>query len=187
MTLVKLCSFFLSWLFHSLHSCLMRISCLFCSLMIDCVILCLISLPLCFQLWLIISFSSNFKRIWTPLYCSLIDCWLQSEAEVFDSLQRLELMQLSFDVLKVRFKQLNVMLDSLERGHIHFFSYRSFWVQETEIGKTVNTLRKHSSGRVRALAKKLVRYGWVPGMCRNDIWKGLCGPRMLFIHRCEEL
>ena len=125
MTLVKLCSFFLSWLFHSLHSCLMRISCLFCSLMIDCVIFCLISLPLCFQLWLIISFSSNFKRIWTPLYCSLIDCWLQSEAEVFDSLQRLELMQLSFDVLKVRFKQLNVMLDSLERGHIHFFSYRS--------------------------------------------------------------
>ena len=71
-------SFFLSWLFHSLHNCVLRISCLFCSLMIDCVILCLISLPLCFQLWLIISFSSNFMEFehiyivfWLIVYCSL--------------------------------------------------------------------------------------------------------------------
>lgn len=51
----------------------------------------------------------------------------QSEREIFDSLQRLRLMQLPFDVLK-----------------------------ETEIGKPVKRLHKHSSGRVRSLAKELV-------------------------------
>lgn len=57
---------------------------------------------------------------------TLLDSY-KSEREVYDSLQRLQLMQLSFDVLK-----------------------------ETEIGKTVNSLRKHSSGRIRGLVKKLV-------------------------------
>lgn len=57
---------------------------------------------------------------------TLLDSY-KSEREILDSLQRLELMQLSFDVLK-----------------------------ETEIGKAANGLRKHSSGRIRALVKKLV-------------------------------
>ncbi|MCO5558030.1 hypothetical protein L7F22_011605 [Adiantum nelumboides] len=57
---------------------------------------------------------------------TLLDSY-KSEREILDSLQRLVFMQLSFDVLK-----------------------------ETEIGKTVNSLRKHSSSKIRALAKKLV-------------------------------
>eukprot|EP00250_Pteridium_aquilinum_P016096 c22938_g1_i1 orf=912-2222(-) len=56
----------------------------------------------------------------------LLDSY-KSEREIFDSLQRLELSQLSFDVLK-----------------------------ETEIGKAANGLRKHQSARIRALVKKLV-------------------------------
>lgn len=58
---------------------------------------------------------------------TLLDSY-KSEREIFNSLERLELMQLSFDVLK-----------------------------ETEIGKVANSLRKHSSARIRALVKKLVR------------------------------
>lgn len=57
---------------------------------------------------------------------TLLDSY-KSEREIFNSLERLELMQLSFDVLK-----------------------------ETEIGKVANSLRKHSSARIRALVKKLV-------------------------------
>ncbi|KAI5062248.1 hypothetical protein GOP47_0022787 [Adiantum capillus-veneris] len=57
---------------------------------------------------------------------TLLDSY-KSEREILDSLQRLVFMQLSFDVLK-----------------------------ETEIGKTVNSLRKHSSEKIRALVKKLV-------------------------------
>lgn len=54
----------------------------------------------------------------------------QSEREIYNLLRRLELMHLTFNVLK-----------------------------DTEIGKVVNSLRKHSSTRVVALAKQLVR-GW---------------------------
>lgn len=60
---------------------------------------------------------------------TLLDSYL-SETEIFNSLRRLELMHLSFDVLK-----------------------------DTEIGKAVNGLRKHSSKKVATLAKQLVR-GW---------------------------
>lgn len=66
----------------------------------------------------------------------------QSEREIFNALRRLELMHLSFDVLK-----------------------------ETEIGKVVNSLRKHSSKRVATLAKRLVR-DWkelVHACCRSAV------------------
>ncbi|KAH7292207.1 hypothetical protein KP509_29G056100 [Ceratopteris richardii] len=56
----------------------------------------------------------------------LVDSY-KSEREILISLQRLEYMQLSFDVLK-----------------------------ETEIGKTVNSLRKHPCASIRSLVKKLV-------------------------------
>eukprot|EP00249_Psilotum_nudum_P020584 c27770_g1_i2 orf=235-1008(-) len=54
----------------------------------------------------------------------------QPEKEILDSLQRLNLMQLSVDVLK-----------------------------DTTIGRAVNSLRKHTSKRVRSMAKQLVS-GW---------------------------
>eukprot|EP00249_Psilotum_nudum_P020586 c27770_g1_i4 orf=173-1462(-) len=54
----------------------------------------------------------------------------QSEKEILDSLERLNLMQLSVDVLK-----------------------------DTEIGRAVNSLRKHTSKRVQSMARQLVS-GW---------------------------
>ncbi|KAH7415290.1 hypothetical protein KP509_14G036300 [Ceratopteris richardii] len=70
--------------------------------------------------------ESLLKRDVFEIKDMLLDSY-KSEHEVFNSLKRLEYMQLSFDILK-----------------------------ETEIGKTVNGLRKHSSGRIRALVKKLI-------------------------------
>ncbi|KAG5552655.1 hypothetical protein RHGRI_010675 [Rhododendron griersonianum] len=71
----------------------------------------------------------------------LDNCQDESDSVLFDSLRRLQLMVLS--------------VDSLKSVHTYL---ALFMPQATEIGKSVNALRKHSSKEIRHLARTLIEF-----------------------------
>jgi hypothetical protein len=94
---------------------------------------------------------------------------LQYATQLYDCLRRLESMQLTVEILNVCFfgHLQNVIHERIKQSSpscvlracsmIDIFC-NVYSIQETQIGRQVNRLRKHNSKEIQSMVKRLIRY-----------------------------